>query len=119
MELYPIRNVYGFSDLGWYLARRARRSRSRNWISVEATIEGYELLAGRDNGWLVVFYSYEHDGNQFSGEFRKWLLSWKWLVVNASSLEEKADEIISRFPRGSTVRVRVDPRSPAHSFTEA
>jgi hypothetical protein len=118
MELYPIRNLFGFSDLGWYLARRVRKLRSRNWISAEAIVEGYELLASRDNGWLVVFYSYEYDGNQFSGEFRKWLLSWNWLLVNASSLEEKADKVISRFPRGSTVRVRIDARSPAHSVTE-
>lgn len=112
MELYPVRSVFGYSELGWYLSRWARKSRSRNWVSVDASVEGYELLAARDNGWLVVFFSYDYGGHQFSGEFRKWFL------FNSSSMEGKVGEIISEFPRGTTVRVRVNPRHPSESIAE-
>ena len=112
MELYPVRSVFGYSDLAWYLKRWTYSSLSRNWISVQGTIERYELHAAAHNGWLVVFYSYEYGGKNFSGEFRNWVLLYPW------SREETVDEIISQFPRGATVRVRVNPRTPAHSAAE-
>jgi hypothetical protein len=75
MELYPVKLVFGFPEIAWSLRQWARRRLSDGWADVPATVEGYELLRSRENGWFVVFYSYEYADRQYSGECRKWLLS--------------------------------------------
>ena len=74
------------------------------------TIEGYELLMARQNGWFVIFYSYGFDGAQYSGEWRKWLL------FSLSSVESRTGTVRGRFPVGSKVNVRVDPKNPSRSI---
>jgi hypothetical protein len=89
-----------------------RRRRSDGWVRVRATVEGYELLLARENGWFIVFYSYDFEGRRYSGELRQWLL------FSFSSQEAQTDKVIQRFPRGAMVEVRVNPEDPNQSVSE-
>ena len=109
MQLYTVRPVLGYSEIVWALRQVVRRRRSSAWATVKATVEGYEFLAARQNGWLVVFYSYEVAGEVYSGELRE------WLMLRYPGDEEPISDAISRFPRGSQINVCVDPRHPARS----
>jgi hypothetical protein len=74
--------------------------------------EGYELLLARQNGWFVILYSYEFNGTQYSGEFRKWLL------FSFSSEEAETEKVMKRYPRGSAISLRVDPHNPNRSVAD-
>jgi len=75
-------------------------------------VEGYELLMASQNGWIVVFYSYQFEGRSFSGEWRKWHLS------TFSSIESQTEKVKARFPIGAKVTVRIDPNNPTRSIAE-
>ena len=109
MELYTVRSVFGYSEILWSLRQIVRRRCSGTWSPVRATVEGYEFLAAGQNGWLVIFYSYEFAGERYSGEVRT------WLMVRYPGQEESVCDVIRRFPRGAQIDVRVDPRRPARS----
>jgi len=72
-------------------------------------MEGYEFLSARQNGWFVVFYSYDFDGRCFSGEWRI------WLTFGFSSIEEETAKVIARLPVGTRIDLRVDPKNPSRS----
>jgi hypothetical protein len=112
MELYAVRPVFGFPEILWSWRQYIRKRRSRAWTRATGTVEGYELLLARDNGWLVVFYSYEFAGKQYSGEWRKWLL------FTFSSQEEQTGKVTERLPRGAPVTVLLDPQKPSESAIE-
>jgi hypothetical protein len=112
MELYRVRNTFGYSELLWALRHWFSRRRSSHWLRVSGFVEGYELLMARENGWLVVFYSYQLDGTEFSGEWRKWIVS------GLSSLDSQVEKITFRLPIGTAVRVRVDPKALSRSIAE-
>ena len=76
-------------------------------------VEGYEFLAARNNGWLVVFYSYDHQGQWYAGEFRSWIL------INTSDREAIAMKAYELFPKGSSITIRIDPKSPEISIVVA
>jgi hypothetical protein len=79
---------------------------------VIGTVEGYEFLMARQNGWFVVFYSYEFDGGSFSGEWRTWLL------FSFSSVETQTGKVTARLPVGTRIGLRVDPNNPNRSLAE-
>jgi hypothetical protein len=79
---------------------------------VIGTVEGYEFLMARQNGWFVVFYSYEFDGGSFSGERRTWLL------FSFSSVETQTGKVTARLPVGTRIGLRVDPNNPNRSLAE-
>jgi len=112
MELYPVRWVFGFPELLWSLRQWAKSRRATGWTRVSATVEGYELLQARQNGWFVVFYSYVFGGKEYSGEFRTWIL------FDSQSHEVPTSRIIHRFPRGQAIAVRVDPQKPSELIAE-
>jgi uncharacterized protein DUF3592 len=112
MESIPIRNALGYGELFWSLRQWLTRRRSSQWSQVLGTVEGYELLMASQNGWLVVFYSYELDGRRFSGEWRKWLL------FSFSSVESQTGRVTARLPVGARIGLRVDPSDPSRSIAE-
>jgi hypothetical protein len=66
----------------------------------------------RQNGWFVVFYSYQFNGKSFSGESRRWLL------FSFSSVESQTGKITTQLPRGTALVVRVNPNDPSRSVAE-
>jgi hypothetical protein len=76
---------------------------------VVGIVEGYELLEARDNGWLVVFYSYSVAGTGHSGEFRKWLLFSRF------SRDKQTGKVTDEYPRGAKVSIRFNPKEPSES----
>ena len=112
MVPFPVRSVLGYGELFWSLRQCLIRRRSSQWPKCFGTVEGYELLMASQNGWLVVFYSYELDGRQFAGEWRKWLL------FSFSSVESQTAKIAARLPVGARVGLRVDPNDPSRSIAE-
>jgi len=109
VELYVVRPALGYSEILWALRQIIRKRRSSAWATVTATVEGYEFLAASQNGWLVVFYSYEFAGELYSGELRTWLMR------RYPGDEERISDFIARFPRGAHLDVRVDPGRPSRS----
>ena len=112
MELYRIRSVFGYGEIAWSFRQWILHRKSVQWPRTTGTIEGYELLLARDNGWFVVFYSYTFGGETLSGEWRKWLL------FTFSSQEKLTQDIIDRFPIGTHLGVRVDPSESGRSVAE-
>ena len=112
MELFPVRNALGYGELFWSLRQWLTRRRSSQWPQVLGTVEGYELLMARQNGWVVVFYSYEFNGGSFSGEWRKWLL------FSFSSVESQTGKVTARLPIRARIGLRVDPNTPNRSIAE-
>lgn len=86
---------------------------SKRWIHQNGKVEGYEFLAGRNNGWLAVYYSYDYQGQWYAGEFRRWLL------ISTSDREAIAMKAQKLFPPGSSVAIRVDPKAPDVSIVVA
>lgn len=111
VELYTVRSVLGYSEIFWAFRQIVRRRRSCTWATIKATVEGYEFLAARQNGWLVIFYSYEFAGELYSGELRT------WLMLRYPGDEEPVSDVITRFPRGTQIDACVDPRHPARSVS--
>jgi len=112
MELYPVTWVMGFRQILCSVGQWLTKRRSARWVRVRGIVEGYELLLARENGWFVVYYSYDFNERQFSGQWRKWLLFW------FSSQEAQTRKITSRFPRGTAIAIRVDPANPNRSVAE-
>jgi hypothetical protein len=112
METLPVRNALGYGELFWSLRQWLTRQRSSQWAQVLGTVEGYELLMARQNGWFVLFYSYEFEGTQFSGECRK------WMFFIFSSVESRTERITAQLPVGTKVGLRVDPNTPSRSIAE-
>jgi hypothetical protein len=112
MELFPVRNVMGFSEILWALRQWRKKRGSGRWSLIAGVVEGYELLLANNGGWLVVLYSYGFQGGCFSGEWRK------WVFVQARSYEGPAATVTERLPIGTKIGVRVDPEHPANSVAE-
>jgi hypothetical protein len=111
-EPIPIRNALGYGELFWSIRHWFNRLRSTHWPLTLGTVEGYEFLMASQNGWLVVFYSYQFEGRSFSGEWRKWHL------FTFSSIESQTEKVRASFPIGAKVAVRIDPNSPNRSIAE-
>jgi len=107
--LYTVRSVFGYSEILWALRQVVRRRLSSRWEAVKATVEGHEFLAARQNGWVVIVYSYEFAGELYSGELRK------WLILRYPGDDGPVSDVITRFPRGAQIDVSVDLRHPARS----
>jgi len=105
MENIPVRNAFG-PEVLWSLRYWFRKHRARNWRPATATIQGYELLLAANNGWLVVFYSYELEGEYYSGEFRLWRL------LSSAHWQAQVTKYTDRFPVGSEIQVLVDRDDP-------
>ena len=112
MELYPVRSVFGFPEIFWTLRQWAKTRGAAGWTRITGTVEGYELLEARGNGWFVIFYSYVFDGQEYAGERRVWIL------FSARSHDVPAGKIMRRFPRGGQITVRVNPHKPSDSIAE-
>lgn len=112
MERYPVRWVFGFSELLWPLRQWARKRGSRAWVRVSGVVEDYELLLARGNGWFVILYSYAFKGTEYSGEFRKWLL------FSFSSEDAQTGKMMKQFPRGAAIPLRIDPQKPSRSVVD-
>jgi len=112
MELFPVRNALGYGEFFWSIRQWLTSKKSTQWPEVVGTVEGYELLMARQNGWFVVFYSYEFNGGSFSGEWRTWLL------FSLSSIESQTGKITARLPVGAKIGLRVNPNSPNRSLAE-
>ena len=101
-ESIPIRTALGYGELLWSIRQWLTKRRSVHWAQALGTIEGYELLMARQNGWFVVFYSYEFDGRRFSGEWRMWQL------FSFSSIESRTGKLTARWPIGAKIELHVD-----------
>jgi hypothetical protein len=112
MELYPVRSVFGFPEIFWMLRQWVKRSRAAGWTRITASVEGYELLEARGNGWFVIFYSYAFDEHEYAGEYRIWIL------FSARSHDIPTRKIIHRFPHGGRISVRVNPQNPRDSIAD-
>jgi len=106
----PVRNALGYAEFLWSCRQLFMRRKSSQWAQALGTVEGYEFLSANQNGWLVVFYSYEIDGKPFAGEWRRWLL------FGPSSIETATEKITSRLPVGAKIELRVDPSNPSRSI---
>jgi hypothetical protein len=106
MELCPISDTLGYAEMLWIVRNLLRRALSKKWVHQIGKVEGYEFLAARNNGWLAVYYSYDYQGQWFSGEVRRWLL------INTSDREAVAMKAQKLFPQGSRVAIRVNPNAP-------
>jgi len=113
MELFPVRDVLGFPEILWSIRQWYKKRKSSRWARVAGIVEGHELLLANNNGWLAVFYSYDYQGQCFSGELRKWLC-----FVDHNSYEARTAEVTARIPRGMKIGVRVDAEQPASSMAE-
>src|SRR6476660_10150804 len=105
MELCPVTDTLGYAEMLWTVRDLFRRSLSKKWIHQTGKVEGYEFLAARNNGWLVVYYSYDYRGQWYAGQFRRWLL------INTSDRDAIAIKAQKLFPNGSRVAIRVDPKA--------
>lgn len=106
-------DTLGYAELLWTVRDLFRRALSKRWIHQNGKVEGYEFLAAKNTGWLVVYYSYDYQGRWYSGEFRRWLL------INTSDREAIALKALKLFPHGSTVAIRIDPKTPDLSIAVA
>lgn len=113
MELCAITDTLGYAELLWTVRDLFRRVLSKRWIHQNGKVEGYEFLAAKNNGWLVVYYSYDYHGEWYAGQFRRWIL------VNTSDREAIASKAQQLFPQGSSVAIRVDPKAPDCSIVVA
>jgi len=109
MELVPVRNTFGFAEVFWSLRNFVRKYRGRDWRSISATVQSYEFLLSGNNGWLVVFYSYQVEGEYHSGEFRK------WSCFSSAQYQEQIAKYTRRYPIGAELIVRVDPNDADNS----
>jgi hypothetical protein len=112
MEPCPVRNVSGFPQIAWQVKHAWKRRRAGSWALVQARVEGHEVFVAGSNGWVVAFYSYSLNGEQFTGEWRKWFLAWP------GDYQSAAGKIIDRLPKGKTIYVRVDPQRPSNSVAQ-
>jgi hypothetical protein len=106
MELCPVTDTLGYSEILWMVRDLFRRAKSKHWTRGSGTIEGHEFRAARNNGWLAIYYSYQIEGQWHSGEFRKWLL------ISTSDREAIATKARTLFPIGLRVSIRVNPKAP-------
>ena len=113
MELCPVTDTLGYTEILWTVRDLLRRPLSKRWMHHVGKVEGHEFLAARNNGWLAVYYSYDYQGHWYAGEFRKWLL------INTSDHEAIGMKAQKLFPRGSRIAIRVNPKAPDVSIVVA
>lgn len=113
MELCPVTDAAGYAEMFWKVRDLFRRALSERWIHQIGTVEGYEFLAAKNNGWLVVYYSYDYDGQWYAGELRRWLL------INTSDRQTIGVKAQTLYPQGSRIAIRVNPRAPDVSIVVA
>lgn len=121
MELCPVTDALGYAELLWTVRDLFRRAVSKRWVHQNGKVEGYEFLAANNNGWLVVYYSYDYQGQWYAGDFRRWLLvntSRVW-DLDSSDRDAIATKAQERFPHGSRVAIRVNPKAPSVSTVVA
>src|SRR5690349_11989987 len=58
----PVTDTVGYPEILWMVRDLFRRARSNRWKRRSGTVEGYEFRAAKNNGWLVVYYSYDYKG---------------------------------------------------------
>ena len=73
MKALSVTETLGYAEMLWTVRDLFRRTLSKRWMHQIGKIEGYEFLAARNNGWLVVYYSYDYQGRRHAGEFHRWL----------------------------------------------
>jgi len=108
-----VTDTVGYPETLWMVRDLFRRARSNRWKRQSGTVEGYEFRAAKNNGWLVVYYSYDYKGQLFGGDFRKWIL------INTSDSDGIATKAQKLFPHGSSVAIRVNPKTPDVSIVVA
>jgi hypothetical protein len=90
------------------LWRFARFSDSSNWPMMPATVEEVTVQAhyGRSSTTYraEIVYSYQVGGEYYSGRY-----------MADSFSEEDANAIASRYPKGSTIQIHVNPARPEAS----
>jgi predicted phosphoadenosine phosphosulfate sulfurtransferase len=107
-----VRSVSGFAQIAWQIMQVWKRRRAASWMRVQAKVEGHEVLVAGSNGWVVAFYSYSLNGEQFTGEWRK------WFIARMGDYQSAAAKIIDRVSQGKTIDVRVDPQRPTNSVAD-
>ena len=113
MENCPVTDTLGYPEMIWTVRDLFRRALSKRWKRQTGTVEGYEFRAAKNNGWLVVYYSYDYNGHWLGGNFRRWLL------INTSDRDAIATKAQELFPHGSSVAIRVNPKTPDVSIAVA
>ena len=113
MENCPVTDTFGYAEMLWTVRDLFRRALSKRWKHQIGTIEGYEFLAAKNNGWFVVYYSYGYQGQRFGGSFRRWHL------INTSDGDAIATKAQRLFPHGSSIAIRVSPKAPEVSIVVA
>jgi hypothetical protein len=113
MELCPVTDTLGIPEMLWTVRDLLRRAVSKRWVLQIGKIEGYEFRAAKNNGWLVVYYSHDYQGQRYAGEFLRWLL------IDTSDREAIAMKAQKLFPQGSRVAIRANPQAPDISIVLA
>ena len=113
MELCPVTDTLGYAEILWKVRDLFRRALSKRWIHQIGKVEGYEFLAAKNNGWLVVYYSYDYHAQWYAGELRRWLL------INTSNREAIAVKAQTLYPQSSRIAIRVNPKTPNVSIVVA
>lgn len=73
MELCPVTDTLGYAEMLWIVRNLFRRvPYPADGCIKLGKVEGYEFRAAKNNGWLVVYYSYDYDAQWYAGEFRRW-----------------------------------------------
>jgi hypothetical protein len=113
MDLCRVTDTLGYAEILWTVRDLFRRALSKGWMHQIGKVEGYEFRAAKNNGCLVVYFSYDYQGQRYAGEFHRWLL------INTSDREAIAMKSRKLFPAGSSIAIRIHPQSPDVSIVVA
>jgi hypothetical protein len=107
---------FGVLPLCFGLWQRLRELAPRKWPQIDgtivnSTIKKQMVQAGGYQYIPVIEYEYSHDDKTYSSSKRR-------AGNYASGASEDTEEISSRYPIGSKVKVFVDPNDPMNSVLE-
>jgi Protein of unknown function (DUF3592) len=87
------------------------------WGTDDSGQVGRHLVTGPEAWVITVLYSYNVDDNEYTGEWFGGQVNDVWKeVVGISSRQQKAEEEAARrYPIGTKIVVRYNPRNPADS----
>lgn len=85
--------------------------KSRRWLKVSGRVVSSHVMFQFEHYEPLVHYIYRHNGIEYQGE----TIRTRMPLYNAS---QPAQRVCSRYPRGATVTVYIDPSAPSHSILE-
>ena len=95
----------------WMAYANGSWAKECRWLKVSGRVVSSHVILLREHYEPVVHYVYRHKGVEHRGE----TIRTRMPLYNAS---QPAQRLCSRYPRGTTVTVYVDPSVPSHSVLE-